>query len=286
MSNDMAILICFFNPTKSKRMLMNYLYMVNLLKLQNLPFFTIELVFNEEPQEIDDAVHVNSKSYMFHKERLYRILEERIPEKYTKLAFLDADVYFDKVSWYNESSLLLNTYEVVQPFEHAIWLTLNYRGMIIRKQSWLKMCTEAFKSLHLYHPGYAWCMQRTWYKKVGFYDEAVTNGGDLFSALHWSNIKTPPNTGHLVNSFKKSYSEYCKLERPKMTYLKNITLYHLYHGSRDKRRYLSIFDILKDEKKDIDQLIYKNNDGVYEWNDKSISDKFLEYFISRDDDGI
>jgi hypothetical protein len=37
---DMAVGLVFFNPAKSKRMLMNYLYTIEKLKLANIPYYT------------------------------------------------------------------------------------------------------------------------------------------------------------------------------------------------------------------------------------------------------
>ena len=84
-SHDMAIGLVFFNPANSKRLLMNYLYVWNLMKTQGLPVFTLELVFGDAKPEIRKAFHVRGNSYMFHKERLCRLLEERIPKKFKKI---------------------------------------------------------------------------------------------------------------------------------------------------------------------------------------------------------
>ena len=106
---------------------MNYHYTIKKFKLQGFPVYTLELVFSNEQPEIADAMHVYGNSYMFHKELLYRILEKRIPENYTKLAFLDCDLIFSNVSWYKQTSELLDRFDVVQPFEFAEWLDLTYK---------------------------------------------------------------------------------------------------------------------------------------------------------------
>ena len=124
---DMAICFVLFNPAQTKRILMNYLYVKNILELQDLPVFTLELVYKGRKPELPDAFHVEAESFMFHKENLCRILETKIPCQYTKLAFLDADVYFTDKTWYTNVSALLNTYDVVQPFERAHWLDLTYK---------------------------------------------------------------------------------------------------------------------------------------------------------------
>jgi hypothetical protein len=88
-----------FNPAWTKRMIMNYLYTKTQLDREKIPNFTIELVYPGRAPELPDAFHVKTNSYMFHKENLYRVLETKIPKKYTKLAFLDCDLLFEDMSW-------------------------------------------------------------------------------------------------------------------------------------------------------------------------------------------
>ena len=101
---DMAVGFVFFNPAKSKRMLMNYFYTIEKLKLAKIPYYTLELVFNRQEPEIKDAFHVYAKSVMFHKERLCSLLEAKIPWYYSKVMFLDADIVFGNPAWYSEVS--------------------------------------------------------------------------------------------------------------------------------------------------------------------------------------
>ena len=77
--NDMVIGFVFFNIAKSNRLLMNYLYTTNKLKLANIPYYTLEVVYNKP--EIPEAIHIACKSIMFQKERLCYVLEKHIPEK-------------------------------------------------------------------------------------------------------------------------------------------------------------------------------------------------------------
>ena len=88
--HDMAICFVLFNPAQTKRMLMNYLYVKNLLVQQGLPVFTLELVYEGRSPELPDAFHVHTNSFLFHKENLCKILETKLPPCYKKLAFLDA----------------------------------------------------------------------------------------------------------------------------------------------------------------------------------------------------
>ena len=43
-SKDMAVGFVLFNPAKSKRIIMNYLYTINIMEKQGIPTFTLELI--------------------------------------------------------------------------------------------------------------------------------------------------------------------------------------------------------------------------------------------------
>jgi hypothetical protein len=281
-SHDMAIGLVFFNPANSKRLLMNYLYVWNLMKTQGLPVFTLELVFGDAKPEIRKAFHVRGNSYMFHKERLCRLLEERIPKKFKKIVFLDADVVFDGTKWYEETSKLLETHDVVQPFTRAHWLDLTYTNIELSRETVLHMKGGMWD--FKYHPGFAWAFRREWYNEVGFYDWAVTGSGDTLSTAKWLNKAFPEKFKSLPMAMKRSYAAYRKLEPPSIT-CREGDIFHLYHGSRKKRQYSERHHLL-DVNEDIQDMIRLNDDGVYEWKNPKWNAVLYDYFKNREDDDV
>ena len=280
----MAVCFVVFNPAGTKRILMNYLYTKTHLESQKIPTFTLELVYDGRTPEIPDAVHVTSKSYMFHKENLYRILETKIPKRYTKLAFLDCDVLFDDASWYYKTSKLLDTYDVVQPFETAHWLDLTYSNIVLTRNTILYLKDKTWNFDH--HPGFAWCMKRRWYNEVGFFDYAISGSGDTLSTAAWLDKTFPSKFQSLPRSIQSEYTKFRRLPHPEVTYLEGETIYHLYHGSRAKRKYADRHKMI-DVPRDIHQLIKKNNNGVFEWRrTEEWNPMFFAYFNSRDDDDL
>jgi len=285
-SKDMAVCFVIFNPAESKRILMNYLYTVNLLNLQEIPNFTMELAFEDKPFELKkspNVFQVRSNSYMFHKERMCRIIEKKIPKKFTKLVFMDADLIFSDNSWYEKTSNLLNTYDAVQCFENCHWMDLSYTKVMLTRPTALKMKGNVFD--HMYHPGFVWAFRRDWYKKAGFFDICVSGSGDSLSVAAWMNKVFHPSFKCLPLSMKPAFDEFRKLPKPKMTYLEGIDIYHLYHGSRKNRKYV-------DRHRDLNinigiyRLLAINKDGMYEWTDTRFWNKtFKDYFESREDDG-
>jgi hypothetical protein len=283
-SKDMALCLIIFNPVRSKRIIMNYLYTVSQFELKKLPVFTLELIFQDREPEIPSAFHVRCDSYMFHKERMCRILETKIPSKYTKLLFIDGDVLFSNDNWYSDISKLLNTHDVVQPFETCEWLDLTYTNITLERKSVLFMKDPIWN--YNYHPGFGWAFRRSWYRKVGFFDWAISGSGDTLSSAAWMKKSFPKLFKSLPISLKPVYTEFFSKPAPRITYYSGSKIQHLYHGSKTNRQYVERHKII-DNEPDIRKLIRINKDGMYEWIDKEKwNPLFLEYFQSRIDDDL
>lgn len=281
-SKDLAICLIIFNPAKSKKLISNYFTMMEKLEPYNLPIFTLELVFNDREPEILGAYHVYGHSYMFHKERLCRLLEQQVPDKYKKIAFMDTDLFYDNINWYYQTSKLLDTYDVVQMFENAHWMNSKNTEKELTRKSVLFMKEEEFN--FKYHPGFAWAFRREYYNDVGFFDWAVSGSGDTLSSAKWLNKTLPLNFKSLPRPLHTEYINYFSKPNPKITYLKDVNIYHLYHGSRANRQYSQRHEMLFINQ-DIKELVFLNNQGIYEWTNKSKwNELFLNYFINRKDD--
>jgi hypothetical protein len=278
---DMAVGLVFFNPAKSKRMLMNYLYTIEKLKLAKIPYYTLELVFDKEEEEIKDAFHVHGGSHMFHKENLCAILESKIPWWYSKVLFLDADIIFGNLDWYYEVSSALYDHDVIQPFSTAVWMDITYTSVVQERASVLYM-DKAKTFDHKFHPGFAWAFRRKWFRKVGFFEYGITGSGDTISAAVWLDVKFPES--YLKPALIPAYKEFCEKPRPRIGCIQG-TVYHLWHGTHVNRKYVDRHKIL-DGIKDVRTIMRPNWYGVMEFSIRGMSDKLLKYFLEREDDGI
>jgi hypothetical protein len=275
-SKDLAVCIVIFNPAKSKKLIENYFTMVGLLN--ELPVFTLELVYPGRQPEIPGAIHVQGTSFMFQKENLCRLLEKEIPAKYTKLAFLDADIMFDDPHWYIRASKLLDYCDVIQLFDQCVWLDTDGEPMLER-EGVLKMRDKTWNGK--YHPGFAWGFKREWYNKTGFFDYAVSGSGDTLSAMKWLRKDMPKGFKSLPKPLEKLYSEFCP-KPPKISCLSG-KVRHLFHGSREDRKYIERHKML-DVEDDIRDLMETR--GLFEWKHPKWNHVFLEYFKSRNDDSV
>ena len=281
---DLAIGLVYFNAAKSKRLLMNYLYVAEKFKIADIPFFTVEMY--ETTPEISDAFHLKTDFTLFQKERLCHILEKKIPKSFTKLLFVDSDLIFENLNWYNDLSDKLNYFNVVQPFSKGVWLDITYKNVV--KERMPIIFYNKFGKISMdggiggYHPGFAWGFQRDWFNKVGFFQYGILGDGDTLSSTVWLNYTDftyRPFIKDAIEDFKVSMKE-----KPSVCFL-NGSIYHLWHGDSSKRQYGSRREIFKSVK-DVRDIVNVDNNGLFELKDDTLKKKIRKYFKNRDDDGL
>jgi hypothetical protein len=136
---DLAIVIPYEKSTTRSHM--NYLYMLEKMKVAKIPVFT------------------------------------EIPETYTKIAFIDPDIIFAEPDWYNMLSELLNTHDVVQCFDTIRCLDITYRNCVTQKTSneayaWAINKADINKKTYL--PVLIYSMFRDTEPSVNVYNKIVT----------------------------------------------------------------------------------------------------------------
>jgi hypothetical protein len=87
--------------------------------------YTVELALRDRHFEVTDPVNpchlqLRSPHQMWHKENLLNILMRRLPEDWEYVAWIDADIVFQRPDWAVETVHLLQHYKIIQLFSHAI----------------------------------------------------------------------------------------------------------------------------------------------------------------------
>jgi len=138
-----------------------------------------------------------------------------------------------------------------------------------------------------YHPGFAWAFQRAWYRKHGFFQYGILGGGDFFSSTVWVNRcwedNFTKNKWNFIIPALKEYSESIK-ESPSICFIKG-TIFHLWHGDREKRQYNERSNIFRGVN-DIRDIISVQKNGIFSLKKNKLKSKILKYFRNRDDDGL
>ena len=284
---DLAIILVYFNPNKSNRIIQNILLVKHSLEVCNIPFYITELAFNDEPfifKNTNNVFQYRTSSYMFYKENLIYTALQFLPDTITKICTLDADIMFDDPKWYEIISNTLDTYNVCQPFNFSHKLNIDFT---IENTSFSCINSNTNSCC-----GYAWAFKKDWFLKNGFFEYALIGGGDSFFYNYVMYHKMP----HMYNNFyTNEYTTYLN-SREKLPPVcsVNLNIYHLFHGNIKNRQYISRHHLF--EKKinsfnitNMNELFIRRDDNIIEWNPKfkDVMNTFVKtYFMNRQDDSL
>ena len=267
---DILIIIPFFNPCNSIKLVNNLLLVKSKLDFIKIPYIIIDCLFpTSYPvfQESENYETINSNSYGFMKENISNIIISKNINKYNKFCILDCDIIFDNPMWYALLSDKLNDFDFIQPFIVCFLLNYDYNNIILQKSSFIynkikNIQTAAF-------PGGVIAFTKNFWLKHGISDQYLLGGNDKL------------NMSLIIN--KKSI---------KYTFM-NYNIYHLYHGSILKRQYDTRHQIINkylNNGLSVTDLIYKNEDTkIYQWKSnirEQINNDILIYFKEREDDSV
>lgn len=293
---DMAIIMVYFNTTKSVRIAQHILLVKQYLDKAKIPYYIGELSIDGSPylfEESSNIFHYKTDDYMFYKENLINLVEARIPDEYTKICNIDADIFFSNPDWYNMVSNILESVNVCQPFNIANWLNIENNNCILTRQN-------CFIDKHNGHPGFAWAFTRQFFKLCRLPDFCVTGSGDLcFYRLIVNNVGlTDQYFKYLVpsmNNYIKSFNVLAKNSNTFITFgYVNQYVYHLYHGSLRNRKYDDRHEDIIDRLKQfnvisIEDMIDYDSNGIRCWKPpykEEMNKHIKKYLCGRNDDGI
>lgn len=295
---DMLVIVPFFNPCNSVRMLQNMLLVKNKLEQSKIPFVVIHCLFpNSIPlgDESDNYIIVRSNSYAFLKENLANIVIKKRIDSFDKFLIHDSDILFDNKNWYEKVSLSLNDADIVQPFQTFKNLDKNFLNISREGSSLFAVYQRRPNKIDvlLGHPGYLIAFTKDYWKSHGYPEENLIGGGDTLIcslALKTKLFEKHHNFEHMNFMYNKYYKDL----KIRTKFVKGI-IYHLYHNIGYNRQYTTRYFILNNYIKEntpytnITDIIKRNKDGVYEWIDEirdEINNDILNYFATRQDDEI
>jgi hypothetical protein len=296
--NDMLVIIPFFNPCNSVRMLQNMLLVKHKLEKSKITFIVIHCLFPNSVslgEEDDNYMIVHSNSYAFLKENLANIAIKKSQSVYTKFLIHDCDIVFEDKDWYDKVSVSLDDADIVQPFKTFKNLDKNFKDITREGSSLFYVYQQHKDNIDVMqgHPGYLIAFTRGFWNSHSYPDENLIGGGDTLIcslAMRTKLFKNHHNAEHMENV----YNKYVNDLEIKTNFVDN-AIYHLYHNISSNRQYTSRYLLLKNHINEntsynaITDIIVKNSDNVYEWIDEvrdEINNDILSYFASRQDDEV
>jgi hypothetical protein len=277
--NKLAALTCLFNPCNYSNITNNYCTFAKSLS-SYVDLYTIEVSFYNsfitDSNKKNIHIHGRCDNILWQKERLLNILLKSLPEEYTDVAWIDADVLFDDSSWVLKTTDLLNEYKVVQLFEEV--KLLDKDGSVIESKE------SIVKNHSIGASGYGWAMRREDLDQINLLDNQLLGGADLIMSASFMNRLSILKSRSL--KFFNNLSTYDWISRSSKTIdmsanFVNQSIRHLYHGNVTNRQYPTRQEIVQT----IDpQLIKINENNIWSLNQPLINHSILKYFSDRNED--
>jgi hypothetical protein len=285
-----------------------------MLNTKDVNLYVVECIYpklNQKYQLTDsnnpNHLQLKADSILWTRENMINIaVNKLLPTDYKAFVFIDADLQFTNPNWATDTLKILNTVDILQPFENGY--NLNQLNKLDSKSRFLhSICLTWLNSNKLNyqqnnidikdirgdlgHPGWGWAMTKNTYEKIkGIYDKSILGGGDNILAKsimfnNYMNIQYPYKNCSL--SFKKSLSEFqINCRNLKVGYIPG-TVYHYYHGSFENRKYFDRWNIIIKNKYDPYSFLTKNEYGMYETTSSfsiSFQNEIINYFKERNED--
>ena len=257
-------------------------------------------------------VQVRTRDELWHKENMINIgiqhLSQYDPE-WEYVAWIDADLHFNRDDIILETAQQLQHYEIVQMFSYAIDLDPDYgihrtyNGFVYMYQqnNYCPPNGTGRGGYYLYdqkaywHPGFAWAARRSAIDKTQLLDKAILGAGDHHMALcliGQGKKSIPPK---ISPAYRKMVLDW--ETNATFAFQRNVgyvpgTITHYWHGSKKYRKYNDRWSVLIKNQFDPGSDLIKDSYGLYRLNmahgEKSIRlrDEIRQYFRQRNEDCI
>ena len=300
---------CYFNPAGYRRKHRNYQIFRRHLAV---PLACVELSFTEDfelgPSDADVLVQIRGGAVLWQKERLLNLALRAVPPAYDAIAWVDADVVFERADWPDLAVDALRRHALVHLFHTRCNLTraaatppapgevesqavsLGFR--LATGQATPDDVRESDAPLALASTaGLAWAARRDLLAQHGMYDACILGTADRVMAaaaigrLDYGRDAILMNERQMLH-YRAWGAPFHAAVRGRVGSIEGRT-FHLWHGELRNRRYRERHDGLRRYGFDPFVDIALEGSGCRRWNtDKPDLHAYVrDYFGRRDEDG-
>ena len=305
----------FFNPMNYRRRLENYRVFRRFL---DAPLVTVELAFGDFQLASDDAdilIQIRGQDVMWQKERLLNVALQHVPPDCEAIAWLDADVLFGNREWTTETMELLRQYPMVQLFETARDLPLDFdwsqnstadvesklTGESVAKVTSSRGVEYVFDEDQFLTKsprqrdircGLGWAGRTEILNRHRFYDTCIVGSGDLalVAALYgmWHRYCMFACMGQARTQHYVRWARQFNEEVGNSVGFTTGVVYHLWHGAPEARQSTQRHRLTQAFDFDPTNDLILDSNGCWRWNsDKpEFHRQVAEYFKNRNEDKL
>ena len=297
MRDDIALITCFFNPLNYKQNLSNYFKFKKYINGLNYPLYTVELTFGDNSSQLIDDEYtwkIKTNDILWHKERLLNLISKKVPIKYEKIIWTDADVFYKDDLWIKKTSESLNRYKIVQPFSKCTYLDKFGNTLINNRVGIVYGYKNNPKDFRVwnYNSGFVWAAKREFFENFGLFDRGILGSGDGFMVNTFTKNSTLDSYVERFKWNENIVKDYLNWSIPVIHYVGDdigyidVEIYHNWHGELKNRKYLQRAEILKNFNPFT--MLKEGQNGVWNWTDvvdDEFKNKVINYFHERKEDG-
>ena len=303
---DTAVIACHFSPCGYLRPRQNLVKFLDRLAVQGVPVFMAELTYGDDAPflpECDRVLHLRTDpdNLLFHKENLINLAERIVPDRFTRLVWMDAECLMQRKTWLAETSEELDYSAVVQPWKRAILTDRNGKETrVINSVGYgcdlMDPRAQTPGSGSPYHPGFATAARRgLWTQHSGLL-ELPTGCSDTAMATAMLSRLTVPASGSGLSAVSAETWAHIAAWSARVHPWCGGTMgsipgdvVHLWHGEIDARDYPAQMSLLSSYIPA--RHTHHRADGLLEWTDAARAEipdtiaTIADLFHSRREDG-
>jgi hypothetical protein len=309
-ADDLWAITSYFNPARFARKHANFkIFRARL----NVPLVAVELAygadFELDESDADILVRLHGGAVLWQKERLLNLALQKLPTGCGKVAWLDADIFFDTPDWNTSASALLDRFSLIQAFRQVHYLRqgrtqpqVNSENVeFTRPSSTFSIASGVRAAACLGHslntregtsaPGFAWAARRELLERHGLFDTCVIGGGDRALACAANRCFGELIERHYMNDRQRDRylawaHPFYESVRGEVGYLDH-DIFHLWHGSESDRATRARHEGFRHFDFDPFKDIATDANGPWCWSTgkRDMHEYVRRYFESRKEDG-
>jgi hypothetical protein len=293
------VIIVVSNPcTYAKRYLLANQFKKRMEFEENVNLYVVELTYGNQKYYVTDNnnknhLRLNCEVPLWHKENMINIgIKRLLPKNWKAVAWIDADVEFESVTWALDTLKILNgCKDIVQLYSHSLDMNKHKLTMSVFNSfgyQYTKKNQYTSKGLNYWHPGFAWACTRKAYEKMeGLYDKSILGSGDNNMALSLISRGVQSININTTDNYKDSILQFQnRVKNLRIGYVPGVIRHH-FHGEKKNRKYSERWMILVNHKYDPYNHVEVNNDGLIvptETFPEQLKNDILKYFKERNED--
>jgi hypothetical protein len=311
------VITAVFNPWRYKSRIKLYNDFAAYIALSpNVKLVTVELAFGDRPYEVTEPnnplhVQLRTNEEIWHKERMVNLAINRLPHDWKYVAWIDADITFAKLDWALETVHLLQHYQVLQMFSHAVdvgpnhehlrthtgFMFANAEGLVPEDRPGMiwnydHVTMQGTPRMEALHPGFAWAARREAVHNLGgLIDYAALGSADrhmAYAFVEKVELSYPKGISMGYYEALQIWQKRCKEHiRKNIGYMPGM-ITHYWHGKKVDRRYQDRWQILIEHQYDPEFDIKPDTYGLYQHsgNKPQLEYDIRNYFKARNEDSI